>query len=85
MLGVPVRAPVIVLKLIPGGVALMLKLAIAPPVELIVNPVADVFTVLLSVEEDNVKVGASKIAILLTLFVQVFAVKIFPDESRVIP
>ena len=57
--GVPVRAPVVVLKLIPGGVALILKLAIAPPVELIVNPVAAVSTVLLSVEEDKVNAGAA--------------------------
>jgi hypothetical protein len=34
-----------VLKLIPAGVALMAKLAMAPPVELIVNPIAAVFTV----------------------------------------
>ena len=56
MFGVPVRAPVAVLKLIPGGVALILKLAIAPPVELIVKPVAVVLTVLLS--EDAVRVNA---------------------------
>jgi hypothetical protein len=56
--GVPVRAPVVVSKLIPGGVALMLKLAIAPPVEFAVNPVATVFTVLLSEDEDKVNAGA---------------------------
>ena len=59
VLGVPLKAPVVVLKLIPGGVALILKLAIAPPVELIVNPVAAVSTVLLSVEEDKVNAGAA--------------------------
>jgi hypothetical protein len=55
--GVPVSAPVVVLKLIPGGVALIAKLAIAPPVELIVNPLATVLTVLVSDEEERVKAG----------------------------
>ena len=35
------------------------KFAMAPPVELIVNPVAEVFTVLLSVNEERVKAGAA--------------------------
>ena len=55
----PVRAPVAVLKLIPGGVALILKLAIAPPVELIVKPVAAVLTVLLSEDAERVNAGAA--------------------------
>jgi hypothetical protein len=55
--GVPVSAPVVVLKLIPGGVALIAKLAIAPPVELIVKPLATVLTVLVSDEEERVKAG----------------------------
>ena len=59
MFGVPVRAPVAVLKLIPGGVALILKLAIAPPVELIVKPVAAVLTVLLSEDAERVNAGAA--------------------------
>ena len=57
--GVPVSAPVVVSKLIPGGVALIAKLAIAPPVELAVNPVARVFTVLLSEDEDKVNTGGA--------------------------
>ena len=57
--GVPVSAPVEVLKLIPAGVALMAKLAMAPPVELMVNPVATVLTVLVSDEEERVKAGAA--------------------------
>jgi hypothetical protein len=57
--GVPVSAPVEVLKLIPGGVALIAKLAMAPPVELIVNPVAAVLTVRVSEEEERVKAGAA--------------------------
>ena len=60
MLGVPVRAPVVVLKLIPGGVELMAKLAMAPPVELAVNPVAAVFTVRDSDDEVNVNAGGRK-------------------------
>ena len=52
-------APVEVLKLIPGGVALIAKLAMAPPVELIVNPVAAVLTVRVSEEEERVKAGAA--------------------------
>ena len=66
--GVPVKAPVLILKLIPGGVELIAKLEIAPPVELIVNPVAAVSTVLLSVEEDNENAGfVAKLVILLTV------------------
>ena len=47
------------LKLIPAGVALIPKLAMAPPVELMVNPVATVLTVLVSDEEERVKAGAA--------------------------
>jgi hypothetical protein len=57
VVGVPERAPVVVLKLIPGGVALIAKLVIEPPVELTVNPLAAVLTVLVSDEEDRVKAG----------------------------
>ena len=59
VLGVPVKAPVVVLKLIPGGVELMEYLAIAPPVEVLVNPVAAVLTVLLSLDEDKVNTGSA--------------------------
>ena len=59
VVGVPVSAPVDVLKLIPAGVALMAKLAMAPPVELIVNPVAAVLTVLVSEDDERVKAGAA--------------------------
>jgi hypothetical protein len=49
-----------VLKLIPAGVALMAKLAIAPPVEVaIVNPVAAVSAVRVSDELESVKTGAA--------------------------
>ena len=58
--GVPVSAPVVVLKLIPAGVALIAKLAIAPPVELIVKPVAAVFTVLVSEDDERVKAGGAR-------------------------
>jgi hypothetical protein len=51
------------LKLIPGGVALIAKLAMAPPVELIVNPVAAMFTVFVSATEVRVKAGAAKGAV----------------------
>jgi hypothetical protein len=67
--GVPVSAPVVVLKLIPGGVALMLKLAIAPPVELEVKPVAAVFTVRVSDDEDKVNAGAVKRDVITRLLV----------------
>jgi hypothetical protein len=40
-------------------VALILKLAIAPPVELIVKPVAVVLTVLLSEDAERVNAGAA--------------------------
>jgi len=57
VLGVPVREPVVVLKLIPGGVALIAKLVIGPPVEVTVNPVATVLTSLVSDEAERVKTG----------------------------
>ena len=60
VVGVPVSAPVDVLKLIPAGVALIAKLAIAPPVELILNPVAAVLTVLVSDDDESVKAGKDK-------------------------
>jgi hypothetical protein len=73
--GVPVKAPVLILKLIPGGVELIAKLEIAPPVEVVVNPVAAVSTVLLSVEEDNENAGfVAKLVILLTVLALEFAV-----------
>ena len=64
--GVPLKAPVEVLKLIPVGVepypdsmlGEMAKLAIAPPVELIVNPVAEVFARRDSEDAERVKAGA---------------------------
>jgi hypothetical protein len=40
-------------------VALIAKLAIAPPVELMVKPVAAVFTVRVSEEDERVKAGAA--------------------------
>jgi hypothetical protein len=53
----------VVLKFIPGGVALIAKLAIAPPVELIVNPVAAVLTVFVSALALKVKAGAASGAV----------------------
>ena len=62
-LGVPLNAPVEVLKLMPLGAAgEIAKLAIAPPVELIVKPVATVLTVLLSDDDERVKAGAARVA-----------------------
>jgi hypothetical protein len=46
----------------------MAKLAIAPPVEFAVNPVAAVFTVLLSVDAESVKAGAASGGVLITIF-----------------
>jgi hypothetical protein len=54
-----VSAPVVRLKLIPAGVALIAKLAMAPPVEEIVKPVAAVLTVRFSEELERVKAGAA--------------------------
>jgi hypothetical protein len=62
--GVPVNAPVEVLKLIPAGAAgEIAKLAIAPPVEEIVKPVATVLTVLVSADDVRVKAGGARTAI----------------------
>ena len=55
--GVPVSAPVVVLKLILGGVALIAKLVMTEPVELVVKPVAAVLTVRVSVDDVSVKAG----------------------------
>ena len=57
-LGVPLNAPVEVLKFMPLGAAgEIAKLAIAPPVEFRVNPVAAVFAALTSDEDERVKTG----------------------------
>ena len=49
------------LKLIPPGAAgEIVKLAITPPVEAIVKPVAAVLTVPVSVDEERVKAGAAR-------------------------
>jgi hypothetical protein len=55
-----VSAPVLVLKLIPGGVELIAKLAMAPPVDEMVKPVAAVLTVRVSDAAERVKAGAAK-------------------------
>jgi hypothetical protein len=60
-----------VLKLIPAGVALIPKLAMAPPVEEIVNPVATVLTVLVSDEAERVKAGATRVAVTVRVNVRV--------------
>jgi hypothetical protein len=60
-----------VLKLIPAGVALIPKLAMAPPVEEIVNPVATVLTVLVSDEAERVKAGAARVAVTVRVNVRV--------------
>ena len=62
VVGVPLNAPVEVLKLMPAGAAgEIAKLVISPPVELIVNPVATVFTVLLSDDDVRSKAGAARV------------------------
>ena len=67
-LGVPLNAPVEVLKLMPAGTAgEIAKLAIAPPVELTVNPVAAVFTALTSDEDERVKTGAAIVTVKLNV------------------
>ena len=59
-MGVPVNAPVVVLKLMPAGAdGEIEKLAIVPPVELIVNPVAAVLTIRVSEDDESVKAGAA--------------------------
>jgi hypothetical protein len=45
----------------PAGVALIAKLAMVPPVELMVNPVATMFAVRVSEEEERVKAGAARV------------------------
>jgi len=54
-----VSAPVVRLKLIPAGVALIPKLAMVPPVDEMETPVAAVTTVLVSDEIERVKAGAA--------------------------
>jgi hypothetical protein len=58
----------VLLKLIPAGAAgEIAKLAIAPPVELIVNPVAAVFTVRDSLDAERVNAGAASGAVTLSV------------------
>jgi hypothetical protein len=45
----------------PAGVALIAKLAIKPPVEEIVKPVATMFAVRVSDEDERVKAGAARV------------------------
>ena len=59
MVGAPDRVPVEVSKLIPAGVADIAKLAINPPVELVVNAVPDVKYVRVSDEAERVNAGAA--------------------------
>ena len=49
----------------------MAKFAMAPPVELIVNPVAAVSTVRVSEEEERVKAGAASAAVTVSVNVAV--------------
>ena len=59
VVGVPLNAPVVVLKVMPAGAAgEMAKLAIAPPVDVTVKPVDAVLTVVVSLEEESVNAGA---------------------------
>ena len=67
--GVPEKAPVVVLKLIPlGADGEIAKLATGPPVEMTVNPVANVLTVRVSEDADSVKAGAAKVTQFFLLF-----------------
>jgi hypothetical protein len=59
VVGVPLSVPVELLKLIPGGVALITKLVMGPPVDWILKPVAEVLTVLVSAEDESAKAGAA--------------------------
>jgi hypothetical protein len=47
----------------PAGVALIAKLAIAPPVDEMVKPVAAMFAVLVSDDEERVKAGAARVGV----------------------
>jgi hypothetical protein len=47
----------------PAGVALIAKLAIAPPVDEMVKPVAEMFAVRVSDEEERVKAGAARVGV----------------------
>jgi hypothetical protein len=62
--GVPVKSPVAVLKVVPEGAAgEIAKLAIVPPVDVIVYPEIDVFTVLVSAIALNVNAGAASVGV----------------------
>jgi hypothetical protein len=59
--GVPERIPVAVLKVIPAGSeGEIAKLAIVPPVEEMLYPEIEEFTVLVSAIDESVKTGAPK-------------------------
>jgi hypothetical protein len=57
--GAPDRVPVEVSKLIPAGVAEIAKLAISPPVELVVKAVPEVKYVRVAEAADSVNAGAA--------------------------
>jgi hypothetical protein len=61
--GVPESVPVVVSKLIPGGIDEIVKESIAPPVEWMVKPVAAVLTVLVSADDERVKVGPVRLTV----------------------
>jgi hypothetical protein len=59
--GVPERSPVAVLKVVPAGSeGEIAKLAIVPPVEEMLYPEIEEFTVLVSAIDESVKTGAPK-------------------------
>ena len=47
----------------PAGVALIAKLAIAPPVDEMVKPVAAMFAIRVSDEEERVNAGAARVGV----------------------
>ena len=59
VVGVPLRVPVAVSKVMPAGAAgVIVKLTIPPPVDVTVSPIAAVFTVTVSLEDERVNAGA---------------------------
>ena len=88
VVGVPLKAPVEVLKLIPAGAAgEIAKVAMAPPVEWMVKPPAGVFTMQDSEEAEwawRVKAGSRPPSNLgNTAVVMTRLVKDLPDEPAV--
>ena len=89
MVGVPLKAPVVVLNVMPAGAAGEIENdVIAPPVEFTVNPVARVLTIRVSLVDDKVNAGAAtttaKVKVLLAVPEAFVAVTVYTVAAAIL-